>query len=64
MFSDAGSTPAASTSLRLSEAPSEDCRGEAIRRKRAIPMPAQILLRFSYDSEHHSLFNENASSTA
>jgi len=50
--------------IRLSEAPSEDCRGEAIRRKRAIPMPAQILLRFSYDSEHHSLFNENASSTA
>ncbi len=29
MFSDAGSTPAASTSLRLSEAPSEDCRGVA-----------------------------------
>jgi len=29
MFSDAGSTPAASTSLRLSEAASEDCRDVA-----------------------------------
>jgi glycerophosphoryl diester phosphodiesterase len=36
MFSDAGSTPAASTSLRLREAPSENCHGVAIRRRRAI----------------------------
>jgi len=42
------------SNIRLSEAPSEDCRGEAIRRKRAIPMPAQILLRFSYDSARQS----------
>jgi hypothetical protein len=53
--STTGSTPAASTSLRLSEAPGEapgeDCRGGAIRRRRAIPMMAPNLLPFSYNSE-------------
>ena len=48
---NAGSTPAASTNLRLSEAPGEDCRGGAIRRRRAIPMMAPNLLPFSYNSE-------------
>jgi len=50
-ISTTGSTSAASTNLRLSEAPGEDCRGGAIRRRRAIPMIAPNLLPFSYNSE-------------